>query len=81
MNFDDFRNVVFEAKIGGHSSQDSPRWLRSQQTWFQVAQVMAYLFAHMLKRLSMANLQETKVSLSAIYMYIYLARADNEYET
>ena len=56
------------------SGKSKSRWLQVQQSWFQIAQVIAYLFAHMPKRLSTSNLQETKVSLSAIY----LTRADNE---
>ena len=66
MNLKDFRNDVFEAKIGGQSENVGPRWAKMGPSWFQVAQVMAYLFAHMPKRFNTSNLQETKVSLSAI---------------
>jgi len=32
------------------SGKSKSRWLQVQQSWFQIAQVIAYLFAHMPKR-------------------------------
>ena len=50
MNLNDFRNVVFEAKIGKMSENVQPRWAWMGWSWFQIAQVIAHLFAHMPKR-------------------------------
>ena len=72
MNLKDFRGVVFDSQKSLKSGNYLSRWLQVQQSWFQIAQVIAYLFAHMPKRLSTSNLQETKVSLSAIYTYWYI---------
>ena len=73
MNLKHFRGVVFDSQKSLKSGIYLSRWLQVQQSWFQIAQVIAYLFAHMPKRLSMSNLQETKVSLSAICIFLFFS--------
>ena len=50
MNLNDFRNVVFEAKIGKMSENVGPSWAKMGPSWFQIVQFIAYLFVHVLKR-------------------------------
>ena len=50
MNLNDFRNVVFETKIGKKSENDASRWVQMSQLGFQIVQFIAYLFVHVLKR-------------------------------
>ena len=50
MNLNDFRDVVFEAKIGKQIENDASRWVQMSQLGFQIVQFIAYLFVHVLKR-------------------------------
>ena len=82
MNFDDFRGVVLEAQNEPKRSLGLRKLGRVGAVLVQIAHPSRHLFAQVIvKTLSISNLQETKVSLSAIYIYIYQTRADNEYET
>ena len=50
MNVNDFRGVVLEAQKWAKQVPCKSRWPQVQQSWCQIVQIIAHLFAHMLKR-------------------------------
>ena len=69
MNFDDFRGVFLEAQNEPKRSLGLRKLGSVGAVLVQIAHPSRHLFAQVIvKTLSMANLQETKVSLSAIYL-------------
>ena len=49
-NVNDFRGVVLEAQKWAKQMPCKSRWPQVQQSWCQIVQIIAHLFAHMLKR-------------------------------
>ena len=74
MNFNDFRGVVFEAPTEPKRSWGLRKIAQGSAVWVQIVRIIHTHSHRWSENLSTTNLQETKVSLSAIYQ----TEADND---